>query len=106
MNIPTEKWSRLESTKRMTMAPSCCSPKASTISGMPRLPVLRNMAGRISAARSISLSLEQGEQRAGQQDHQGTGPTRARCAAEIQGYFTRAEKTSAGVKSSILARLT
>ena len=30
INMPTEKWSRLESTNRMTMAPSCCSPKASS----------------------------------------------------------------------------
>ncbi len=106
INMPTEKWSRLESTKRMTMAPSCCSPKASTISGMPRLPVLRNMAGRISAARSISLSLSRASSRPGSRITRAPAAMSGRWAARSSGYFTSAEKTSAGVKSSILARLT
>ena len=104
--MPTEKWSRLESTNRMTMAPSCCSPKASTISGMPRLPVLAKHGGQDQRGPPLSPEFEQGEQQAGQQDHQGTGPHKGQVGREIQGVFHQAEKTSAGVKSLILARLT
>ncbi|MNJ25039.1 hypothetical protein D3C77_194740 [compost metagenome] len=87
------------------MAPSCCSPKASTISGMPRLPVLRNMAGKISAALSMPLSLSRESSKPGSSITRAPAAMSGRWAARSSGYFTSAEKTSAGEKSSMLARL-
>ena len=107
MNMPTEKWSRLESTKRMTMAPSCCSPKGEHHQRNAEVAGVAKHGGQDQWRGPIYLlELEQGEQQAGQQDHQGTGPTGQGAPRDPGVFHQGREKTSAGVKSSILARLT
>ena len=79
------------------MAPSCCSPKASTISGMPRLPVLRNMAGRISGPLSLSPEFEQESSKPGSRITRAPAPHKRQVRRGSR-VFHRGQKTSAGVK--------
>ncbi|MNH37359.1 hypothetical protein D3C79_982560 [compost metagenome] len=67
--------------------------------------MLRNMAGRISAARAISLSLSRESSTPGSKITRVPAAMSGRCSPRASGYFTSAENTSAGVNSSMLARL-